>query len=441
MKKLLLFLGLLTCTSLQAEPLKQVFNTFTNKPDYITRIDTNTIIPGSGVTVTCTNGACTVNSSGGSGVTVYPASATASFPFGFSASTGVFSTSVQSSQLLADASSGALDLYASGVNACRFTVFGIRCTSNGSTGNPGSALQGDAGSSQTTGIIGNATASGSLIGVQGNSSRTGGAGVEGSFSPTGNLTGVGVHGVTAVAGASATEYAGKFDGVGNDGAGIYGIWGSATGGTGGANNYGLFIAAGQGQINSSMTITGAGGLGVTYNVNAGTITGAGLSACGDGTHALSWTGGLFGCQAISTSGGASSTLAVGTGTLSGWSGVITSSPTSVVLLDQSQFSTTLQGGATAFITIQAGVSSVSGNFTIGSTSTVVLANCSSACTVTLPTAVGVTGRVFSVKRTSTAAVTIATTSSQTIDGAITQVLVQQYTSIDMISDGSNWSIE
>ena len=91
--------------------------------------------------------------------------------------------------------------------------------------------------------------------------------------------------------------------------------------------------------------------------------------------------------------------------------------------------------------LTAGISTPSSNFTIGSTSTVVLSNCAAACTITLPTAVGISGRVLQVKRTSSSAVTIATTSSQTIDGASTVVLTTQYANVDFISDGSNWSIE
>jgi len=50
-----------------AEPTKTVFNPFTGKLDYITRIDTNTIIPGTGITATSTNGTITINSTGGGG--------------------------------------------------------------------------------------------------------------------------------------------------------------------------------------------------------------------------------------------------------------------------------------------------------------------------------------------------------------------------------------
>lgn len=68
----------------------------------------------------------------------------------------------------------------------------------------------------------------------------------------------------------------------------------------------------------------------------------------------------------------------------------------------------------------------------------------SAFTATLPTASGVTGKQYTIKKTdSTLAniITIATTSSQTIDGSTTTTLNTQYESITVISDGSNWQLQ
>ena len=60
-------------------------------------------------------------------------------------------------------------------------------------------------------------------------------------------------------------------------------------------------------------------------------------------------------------------------------------------------------------------------------------------TVTLPTAVGVNGQNYVIKNRGTGVVTVATTSSQTIDGASTKSL-KNNDSIEVISDGSNWII-
>lgn len=65
-----------------------------------------------------------------------------------------------------------------------------------------------------------------------------------------------------------------------------------------------------------------------------------------------------------------------------------------------------------------------------------------AKTVTLPTAVGVTGKRYNIKKadSSNNTVTVATTSSQTIDGSTTQVFDVQNVSLSVVSNGSNWEI-
>jgi hypothetical protein len=64
----------------------------------------------------------------------------------------------------------------------------------------------------------------------------------------------------------------------------------------------------------------------------------------------------------------------------------------------------------------------------------------SAATLTLPDATTITGRVYVVKNASSNAstLTIATTSSQTIDGLSSWSLTQTNKSITLISNGSNW---
>lgn len=67
----------------------------------------------------------------------------------------------------------------------------------------------------------------------------------------------------------------------------------------------------------------------------------------------------------------------------------------------------------------------------------------SAFTVTLPTAVGYTGKPFLIKKTDaslTNVITIATTSSQTIDGVTTTTLNTKNESVYLFSDGANWQI-
>lgn len=64
-----------------------------------------------------------------------------------------------------------------------------------------------------------------------------------------------------------------------------------------------------------------------------------------------------------------------------------------------------------------------------------------AFTVTLASAVGLTGKHYTIKRTSAANnVTVDPNGTQTIDGALTKVLGSQYAAIDIRSDGANWQI-
>lgn len=64
-----------------------------------------------------------------------------------------------------------------------------------------------------------------------------------------------------------------------------------------------------------------------------------------------------------------------------------------------------------------------------------------ATTITLPTAVGIQGTKFSIKRMdATNTTTINTTAAQTIDGVTSKTLISQYQSMTVRSDGSNYFI-
>lgn len=82
-------------------------------------------------------------------------------------------------------------------------------------------------------------------------------------------------------------------------------------------------------------------------------------------------------------------------------------------------------------------------YTIGANDGLILCNATSAAfTVTLPTAAGASGRIYTIKKTdaTTNAVTLGTTSSQTIDGTTTRVIALQYGFLQVQSDGSNWQL-
>jgi len=61
-------------------------------------------------------------------------------------------------------------------------------------------------------------------------------------------------------------------------------------------------------------------------------------------------------------------------------------------------------------------------------------------TITLPTAVGIQGRHYTIKLTASGTGTVATTSSQTIDGSTTYSLSAQYKYVTVQSNNANWII-
>lgn len=84
-----------------------------------------------------------------------------------------------------------------------------------------------------------------------------------------------------------------------------------------------------------------------------------------------------------------------------------------------------------------------GAYTVTDSDAVIICDAASgAFTITLPTVVGRTGKVFYIKKVDATAnaVTIDGDATETIDGALTQVLAVQYNALKIVSDGSNWHI-
>lgn len=78
-------------------------------------------------------------------------------------------------------------------------------------------------------------------------------------------------------------------------------------------------------------------------------------------------------------------------------------------------------------------------YTVTATDSII--DCTSGTfTVTLPTAASVTGRRYTVKNSGAGTITLATTSSQTIDATTTKSLAVQWGFFTVISDGANWKI-
>lgn len=82
-------------------------------------------------------------------------------------------------------------------------------------------------------------------------------------------------------------------------------------------------------------------------------------------------------------------------------------------------------------------------YTLTATDSVILANATTAAfTCTLPTAVGITGRQYTIKRINSGAnnVTVGCSASQVIDGAATKTLGSQWSTLTVVSDGANWQV-
>jgi len=100
--------------------------------------------------------------------------------------------------------------------------------------------------------------------------------------------------------------------------------------------------------------------------------------------------------------------------------------------------------ATAVMTANAPLVSVKNSAYTASatTSEIILANAiAGGFTITMPTAVG-NPFIYHIKKTdvSSNVVTIATTSSQTIDGSLTAPIRVPYVVVTLVSDGTNWNV-
>jgi hypothetical protein len=84
---------------------------------------------------------------------------------------------------------------------------------------------------------------------------------------------------------------------------------------------------------------------------------------------------------------------------------------------------------------------VSATSTYTLTTTDYTVNCTTnSFTVTLPTAVGIAGKIYVIKNSGTGTITVDGNGTQTIDGSLTAVLSIQYESITIQSTGTNFII-
>ena len=91
------------------------------------------------------------------------------------------------------------------------------------------------------------------------------------------------------------------------------------------------------------------------------------------------------------------------------------------------------------------IRTISANTTIDATDNTVLANTTSgAFTITLPSASGISGRIYTIKKIGTGGIdkelTINPAGSATIDGGSSYVIYNDYTYVTLQTDGTNWYI-
>ena len=89
------------------------------------------------------------------------------------------------------------------------------------------------------------------------------------------------------------------------------------------------------------------------------------------------------------------------------------------------------------------VTSTTTALTLTSSHYTILCNATAAAfTITLPTAVGISGRTYNIKKTDSSgnAVLIDGNAAETIDGDLTKSLNLQNESITIQTDGSNWYV-
>jgi hypothetical protein len=106
--------------------------------------------------------------------------------------------------------------------------------------------------------------------------------------------------------------------------------------------------------------------------------------------------------------------------------------------------TYIGGGADANSTLQVGgslamaLSTKTSNYTL--TTSDLGVDCNGTFTVTLPTAVGINGRIYIITNVGTGTITVATALSQTINGGTNPTLTSE-DSLTLQSDGANWKIK
>jgi hypothetical protein len=205
--------------------------------------------------------------------------------------------------------------------------------------------------------------------------------------------------------------------------------------------YPLFARATSGSVTTEYTSSTK----LTYTPSTGTLTATTFSGSISGSNVSGNISGnaanVTGVVALANGGTNANLTAVAGGAVysTGSALAITAAGTSGQVLTSNGSS----APTWTTVSVTPNVTNKTTTYSIATTDGSIFCNATSAAfTVTLPTAVGVGGKTYSIKKTdnSTNAIIIATTSSQTIDGLTTQTLGIYNAWLTLQSDGSNWQI-
>lgn len=100
----------------------------------------------------------------------------------------------------------------------------------------------------------------------------------------------------------------------------------------------------------------------------------------------------------------------------------------------------ISGQATVSGSLSLPIATKTASYTLADGDYTVIFNSAIGITATLPSATLMTGRVYILKNIGAGAVSIATTSSQTVDGNLSPAALAQYGTLTVQSTGSNWII-
>ena len=203
---------------------------------------------------------------------------------------------------------------------------------------------------------------------------------------------------------------------------------------------GVANGGGGGQVGNNSSSTTGGAIGSVSTTTTGGAVGKGATSTAGGAIgnlSTATTGGAVGDRAKVTDGfaGGQSASANGTGRVQLGTG--TNSTDNTIQFLSSGSVTAAEFGRLAVSTTAA----TGSTYTVLSTDHVILANNSGGVAVALISAASAgDGFRLVIKNTGTGAVTIDADGAETIDGALTAILTNQYESITIVSDGLNWFI-